>query len=61
MISKNMAKLIRSLESKKHRERTGLFVAEGPKIVNNLIAVSQPKAIIATQEWLKLNNTEKKN
>ena len=59
MISKNMAKLIRSLESKKHRERTGLFVAEGPKIVNNLIAVSQPKAIIATQEWLKLNNTGK--
>lgn len=55
MISKNMTKLIRSLENKKNRERTGLFIAEGPKIVSDLIAVSQPKTIIATQEWLDSN------
>ena len=51
MISKNLIKFIRSLESKKNRERSGLFVAEGPKTVGDLAAVSQPKTIIATEEW----------
>lgn len=37
MISKNKIKLIRSLETKKGREKTGLFVAEGPKIVADLL------------------------
>ena len=37
MISKNKIKLIRSLETKKGREKAGLFVAEGPKVVNDLL------------------------
>ena len=37
MISKNKIKLIRSLETKKGREKVGLFVAEGPKVVNDLL------------------------
>ena len=37
MISKNKIKLIRSLETKKGREIVGLFVAEGPKVVNDLL------------------------
>ncbi len=37
MISKNRIKLIRSLETKKGREKAGLFVAEGPKVVNDLL------------------------
>ena len=37
MISKNKIKLIRSLETKKGREKGGLFVAEGPKVVNDLL------------------------
>ena len=37
MISKNKIKLIRSLETKKGREKVGLFVAEGPKLVNDLL------------------------
>lgn len=36
MISRNKAKLIRSLETKKGREKVGLFVAEGPKLVGDL-------------------------
>lgn len=36
MISKNKIKLIRSLETRKGREKTGLFVAEGPKTVRDL-------------------------
>ena len=37
MISKNQIRLIRSLESKKSRKREGLFVAEGPKVVADLL------------------------
>ena len=37
MISKNKIKLTRSLETKKGREKVGLFVAEGPKVVNDLL------------------------
>jgi RNA methyltransferase, trmH family len=37
VISKNKIKLIRSLETKKGREKVGLFVAEGPKVVNDLL------------------------
>ena len=58
MISKNLTKLIRSLENKKSRERYGLFVAEGPKTVGDLAAVSQPKTVIATAEWLEKHATE---
>lgn len=36
MVSKSKAKLIRSLETKKGREKAGLFVAEGPKVVSDL-------------------------
>ena len=37
MISKNKIKLIRSLEMKKNRKAAGLFVAEGPKVVGDLL------------------------
>lgn len=36
VISKNTIKLIHSLGTKKGREKTGLFVAEGPKVVGDL-------------------------
>ena len=38
MISKSQIKLVRSLEQKKHRVAEGLFVAEGPKVVGDLLA-----------------------
>lgn len=38
VISKNRIKQIRSLETKKGREKEGLFVAEGPKIVGDLLS-----------------------
>ena len=37
MLSKNKIKLIHSLEQKKYRIKEGLFVAEGPKLVNELL------------------------
>ena len=50
-ISKNLAKLVRSLETKKGRKKEGLFVAEGPKVVTDLMAVNSPVRVIATAEW----------
>ena len=36
-LSKAKIKLIRSLDQKKHRKEHQLFVAEGPKLVDELI------------------------
>lgn len=37
MISTAQTKLVRSLHNKKFREQEGLFLAEGPKVVNELV------------------------
>ena len=37
MLTKNQLKLVRSLELKKNRKKEGLFVAEGPKVVGDLL------------------------
>ena len=54
-VSKNQIKYIRQLEQKKFRRREGLFVAEGTKVVGDLLAHYQPRAIFATPEWLAEN------
>ena len=52
MISKNQIKFVKQLEMKKHRQREGLFVAEGPKVVGDLLAAGfEPHTIYATEEW----------
>ena len=51
MISKNQIKYIRQLELKKYRKREGVFVAEGPKVVGDLLRRYQPVAVYATEEW----------
>ena len=55
MISKNQIKFIRQLEQKKFRRREGLFVAEGTKVVGDLLAHYQPQAVFASSEWLAGN------
>ena len=52
-ISKNQIKFVRQLEQKKFRRREGLFVAEGTKVVGDLLAHYQPHAVFATYDWLK--------
>ena len=53
MTSKNKIKYIHSLEQKKGRKAEQAFVAEGPKIVGELLNVCSPKLIIATRSWLE--------
>jgi TrmH family RNA methyltransferase len=51
MISKNQQKYIRQLEQKKYRKREGCFVAEGTKVVGDLLKRYQPLALYATESW----------
>lgn len=55
MLSKNKIKLIKSLEKKKFRIENGLFVAEGPKLVEELLAVWKPVYVCAIETWMQQN------
>ena len=51
MITKNQQKLIRQLELKKYRKREGIFVAEGPKVVGDLMKTYEVHSLYATDDW----------
>lgn len=56
MISKAKIKYIHSLELKKNRKAEGVFVAEGPKVVGDLLGILTPRLIAATAGWLDKNS-----
>ncbi len=52
MLSKNKIKFINSLKKKKHRNETGLFIAEGVKLVSEILASGfRVPLLCATPEW----------
>ena len=53
MLSKNKIKFLHSLEMKKNRDAQQSFVAEGPKIVHDIMSrhKDQLSVIAATEEW----------
>lgn len=56
MLSKQKLKDIRSLQVKKYRRETGLFLAEGEKIVEELLGSEvEIEMIVATSGWLTLH------
>ena len=55
MISKAKLKLIHSLETKKGRRENGLFVAEGPKVVGDLLSRFPVKLVAAVDDWIQTN------
>lgn len=58
MISKNQIKFVRQLEQKKYRKKEGLFVAEGPKVVGDLLRAGfKAHTIFATSEWESQGHT----
>ena len=56
MITKARIKLIKSLEQRKQRNLQHLFVAEGPKLVGELLETMQPYYIAALPEWWTQNS-----
>ena len=54
MLVKSQVKYIQNLGHKKFRDADGVFVAEGPKIVNELLQsnILQPVQCFATESWL---------
>ena len=60
MISKNQIKFIKSLSLKKNRLKSQLFVAEGEKIVNELVnSKFEIEDIYATKQFSGINSSEK--
>jgi len=57
MISKSQVKYIQSLGQKKHRDIEHVFVAEGPKIVRELLLNKsvELKSLYAVEEWKRSN------
>jgi TrmH family RNA methyltransferase len=52
MISKNKIKFIRSLEKKKFRNETACFLAEGNKLVTDILPFFECECILAKASWL---------
>lgn len=58
MLGKKEIKDIQSLEQKKFRDDLGLFIAEGPKIVRELLLEkrSMVQQLYATESWIRQNS-----
>ena len=52
MLSKRRIQYIRSLDLKKNRKAEGVFLAEGPKLMEELTGHFPCKFIVATRQWL---------
>lgn len=55
MLSKAKIKWIRSLGERKYRLEERCFVAEGPKLVGELLRVCRPVYVVALPAWLEAN------
>ena len=52
-LSKNKIKFVRSLSQKKFRDELGLFIAEGEKLVGELLPVFHCRLLAAQKQWLE--------
>ncbi|MDR1783592.1 MAG: RNA methyltransferase [Dysgonamonadaceae bacterium] len=52
MLSKNKIKFIRSLEKKKFRDETACFLAEGNKLVSDLLPFFDCELLVAKPRWM---------
>src|SRR5688572_712397 len=54
MLIKSQVKYIQSLSHKKLRDSEGVFVAEGPKLINELLSARLPlQELYAVKEWIE--------
>ena len=57
MIGKNRIKQIRQFAQKKHRDAEGLFLAEGAKVLRELLPLLSCKLLCATEAFLTFART----
>jgi TrmH family RNA methyltransferase len=59
MIVKSQVKYIQSLGHKKHRDEEEVFIAEGPKLINELLNASNTQLVnlFAVREWIEANQS----
>ncbi len=57
MISRNKIKYIHSLQMKKYRQQEQCFVAEGPKVVADLLELMPARLLVHTTGWTPGNET----
>lgn len=55
MLSKAKIKFIRSLENKKERRATGMFIAEGGRIICDMMPYLKCRLLAATESWLAVH------
>ena len=55
MLTKATIRLVTSLRQRKFRRQEGLFVAEGPRLIGELLPVFRCRLLLATEEWAKDN------
>jgi TrmH family RNA methyltransferase len=60
MISKTQLKYIQSLGQKKYRDKEGVFVAEGPKLIMEFMQSNKVELthVYALEEWIKANEKQ---
>lgn len=57
MITQNQIKFVRSLQLKKFRDENRQYIAEGPKIIEEILLAELPiELLVARKEWIE-NNT----
>ncbi|MEO8860174.1 MAG: RNA methyltransferase, partial [Ginsengibacter sp.] len=63
MLSKKIVKYIQSLSHKKLRDEEHSFIAEGPKVVSELLlsGLVNCKILCATKEWVQENENSLRN
>ena len=52
MLTKNEIKYIQSLAQKKHRDKENVFLAEGPKVIGELVGLCTCKMLCGTKHFI---------
>lgn len=61
ILSRNKIKYIHSLKEKKFRDKFHVFVAEGDKLVKDLLPAFECELLVATDEYIKFLNSDVHN
>lgn len=58
VLTKNIIKELRGLEARKNRKESGTFLAEGSKVVCDMMEAFRCRRLVATTEWLVAHHSQ---